>query len=127
MISVVHKGLIDEQRAPFNEGVDPHILLGVLLIGAGVGFFSGAFGKGGSAVSTPLLHALGVPAIVAIASPLPATIPSTLLAEPRLRPGRPRRPRRPAHRHGRRHPADRARRVPDPLDRRASRSCSRPT
>jgi uncharacterized membrane protein YfcA len=60
--------------------VDPQILLGALLIGAGVGFLSGAFGKGGSAISTPLLHALGVPAIVAIASPLPATIPSTLLA-----------------------------------------------
>ncbi len=57
-----------------------HIVVGALLIGAGVGFLSGAFGKGGSAVSTPLLHALGVPAIVAIASPLPATIPSTLLA-----------------------------------------------
>jgi uncharacterized membrane protein YfcA len=60
--------------------VDLQILLGALLIGAGVGFLSGAFGKGGSAVSTPLLHALGVPAIVAIASPLPATIPATLLA-----------------------------------------------
>lgn len=60
--------------------MDAHILLGALVIGAGVGFLSGAFGKGGSAVSTPLLHALGVPAIVAIASPLPATIPSTLLA-----------------------------------------------
>jgi uncharacterized protein len=60
--------------------VNLHILLGAILIGAGVGFLSGAFGKGGSAVSTPLLHALGVPAIVAIASPLPATIPSTLLA-----------------------------------------------
>lgn len=80
MISVVHRGLIDGCRLPFNGGVDPHILLGALLIGAGVGFLSGAFGKGGSAVSTPLLHALGVPAIVAIASPLPATIPSTLLA-----------------------------------------------
>jgi len=56
------------------------VWLGALLIGAGVGFLSGAFGKGGSAVSTPLLHALGVPAMVAIASPLPATIPSTLLA-----------------------------------------------
>ena len=60
--------------------MDPQILFGALLIGAGVGFLSGAFGKGGSAISTPLLHALGVPAIVAIASPLPATIPSTLLA-----------------------------------------------
>ncbi len=70
-----------------NGGVDLHILLGALLIGAGVGFLSGAFGKGGSAVSTPLLHALGVPAIVAIASPLPATIPSTLLASRRYAQG----------------------------------------
>jgi uncharacterized membrane protein YfcA len=57
-----------------------HILLGTLLIGAGIGFLSGAFGKGGAAVSSPLLHAVGVPAMVAVASPLPATIPSTLLA-----------------------------------------------
>jgi hypothetical protein len=56
------------------------IFLGAVLIGLGVGFLSGAFGKGGSAVATPLLHLIGVPAIVAIASPLPATIPSTLLA-----------------------------------------------
>jgi uncharacterized membrane protein YfcA len=60
--------------------VELHILVGTLLIGAGIGFLSGAFGKGGAAVSSPLLHALGVPAIVAVASPLPATIPSTLLA-----------------------------------------------
>jgi uncharacterized protein len=57
-----------------------HVLLGVLLIGGGVGFLSGAFGKGGAAISTPLLHALGIPALAAIASPLPATIPATLLA-----------------------------------------------
>jgi uncharacterized membrane protein YfcA len=80
MISVDPEGLINERFEPLNGVVDLHILLGALLIGAGVGFLSGAFGKGGSAVSTPLLHALGVPAIVAIASPLPATIPSTLLA-----------------------------------------------
>jgi uncharacterized protein len=80
MISVVHKGLIDDSAEPFNGGMEPHILLGALLIGAGVGFLSGAFGKGGSAISTPLLHALGVPAMAAIASPLPATIPATLLA-----------------------------------------------
>src|SRR6185436_7257809 len=41
---------------------------------------SGAFGKGGSAVATPLLHAMGVPAMAAVASPLPATLPATLLA-----------------------------------------------
>ena len=58
----------------------PQVLVGAILIGVGVGFLSGAFGKGGSAIATPLLHLLGVPAIVAIASPLPATIPSTWLA-----------------------------------------------
>jgi uncharacterized protein len=60
--------------------VTTSILLGTLLIGAAVGFLSGAFGKGGAAISTPLLHAIGVPAFVAVGSPLPATIPSTLLA-----------------------------------------------
>ena len=60
-----------------NGDVSLHVLLGVMLIGAGVGFVSGAFGKGGSAISTPLLHAIGVPAMAALASPLPATIPST--------------------------------------------------
>src|SRR5438105_4437674 len=83
MISVVPKGLSNDTARPLNGGMDLHTLLGVLLIGAGVGFMSGAFGKGGSAISTPLLHAIGVPAIVAIASPLPATIPSTLLASRR--------------------------------------------
>jgi uncharacterized membrane protein YfcA len=55
-------------------------LVGVAVIGVGIGFLGGLFGKGGSAVATPLLHAIGIPAIVAVASPLPATIPSTLAA-----------------------------------------------
>src|SRR5947208_15021983 len=63
-----------------NADVSSNVLLGTLLIGAAVGFLSGAFGKGGAAISTPLLHAIGVPAFVAVASPLPATIPSTLFA-----------------------------------------------
>lgn len=54
--------------------------LAIILIGAAVGFFAGLFGKGGSAIATPLLHAVGVPAIIAVAAPLPATIPSTLAA-----------------------------------------------
>lgn len=52
----------------------------IALIGAGIGFLGGLFGKGGSAVATPLLFLAGVPAITAVASPLPATIPSTLVA-----------------------------------------------
>src|SRR3954449_3367866 len=55
-------------------------LLGAALIGLAIGFLGGLFGKGGSAIATPLLHMIGVPAIAAVASPLPATIPSTLAA-----------------------------------------------
>jgi hypothetical protein len=54
--------------------------IAIAAIGAGVGLLAGMFGKGGSAVATPLLYLAGVPAIVAVASPLPATIPSTLVA-----------------------------------------------
>src|ERR1700738_2278207 len=53
---------------------------GIAAIGLAVGFLAGLFGKGGSAIATPLLHAAGVPAIIAVAAPLPATIPSTLVA-----------------------------------------------
>jgi uncharacterized membrane protein YfcA len=54
--------------------------LEIALVGVAVGFLAGLFGKGGSSVATPLLHAVGVPAMVALAAPLPATIPSTLAA-----------------------------------------------
>jgi uncharacterized membrane protein YfcA len=53
---------------------------GVFVLGIAIGFLAGLFGKGGSAIATPLLHVLGVPAIVAVAAPLPATIPSTAAA-----------------------------------------------
>ena len=52
----------------------------VILVGAGVGFLGGLFGKGGSAVATPLLAAFGVPPFIAVAAPLPATVPSTGVA-----------------------------------------------
>jgi uncharacterized membrane protein YfcA len=55
-------------------------LLVAALIGLFIGFLGGLLGKGGSAIATPLLHAIGVPAIVAVASPLPATVPSTMVA-----------------------------------------------
>jgi hypothetical protein len=60
--------------------VTTDVFVGAVLIGIGVGFLSGAFGKGGSAIATPLLHLVGVPAIVAIASPLPAAVPSSWMA-----------------------------------------------
>jgi uncharacterized protein len=55
-------------------------MLGVALVGAFVGFLGGLFGKGGSAIATPLLALVGIPPIMAVASPLPATVPSTLAA-----------------------------------------------
>ena len=60
--------------------IAPHTFLAAALIGMAVGFLGGLLGKGGSAIATPLLHAIGVPAIIAVAAPLPATIPSTLAA-----------------------------------------------
>src|SRR4051812_25997085 len=54
--------------------------IAIIAIGAVVGFLGGMFGKGGSAIATPLLAAVGLPAIVAVAGPLPATIPATALA-----------------------------------------------
>ncbi len=52
----------------------------IFLIGIGVGFLGGLFGKGGSAIATPLLSLVGVPGFVAVAAPLPATIPGTFIA-----------------------------------------------
>jgi uncharacterized membrane protein YfcA len=57
----------------------------ILLIGAGVGFLGGLLGKGGSALATPLLVAVGVPPMIAVAAPLPATVPGTLVAADRYR------------------------------------------
>ena len=59
--------------------------LAIMAIGAGVGFLGGMFGKGGSAIATPLLAAVGVPPLVAVASPLPAAVPGTLVAYRRSR------------------------------------------
>jgi uncharacterized membrane protein YfcA len=55
-------------------------LSAVAAIGVVIGFLGGLLGKGGSALATPMLHAIGLPAIVAVAAPLPATIPSTMAA-----------------------------------------------
>ncbi|HWF13030.1 MAG TPA: TSUP family transporter, partial [Candidatus Acidoferrales bacterium] len=53
---------------------------GAFVIGIAIGFLGGLFGKGGSAVATPLLSLIGFPGFIAVASPLPATIPGTLIA-----------------------------------------------
>jgi uncharacterized membrane protein YfcA len=56
--------------------------------GAVIGLLVGLFGVGGSSIATPLLAALGVPGLLAVASPLPATIPAALgAAVPYLRNG----------------------------------------
>lgn len=53
----------------------------ILLIGAIVGFLSGLLGKGGSAITTPALQIFaGINPFAALASPLPATLPTTLSA-----------------------------------------------
>jgi uncharacterized membrane protein YfcA len=49
-----------------------------VLAGAGVGVTFGLFGAGGSAFATPVLALLGVPPVLAVASPLPAMLPSSL-------------------------------------------------
>src|SRR6266545_5382684 len=72
-----HRSWTAVSNSSFVRGV--HLVL-IVLIGGGVGFLGGMFGKGGSAIATPLLAEIGVPPIVAVASPLPATIPSTLAA-----------------------------------------------
>lgn len=51
-----------------------------MLTGAAIGSLTGIFGVGGSAIATPVLSLLGVPGLQAVASPLPATIPSALSA-----------------------------------------------
>ena len=56
--------------------------------GAAIGMLMGFFGVGGSSVATPLLSLLGVPGLAAVASPLPATVPSAIAgAIPYLRSG----------------------------------------
>lgn len=55
--------------------------LSVILIGLVVGYLSGLLGKGGSAISTPALQIFaGINPFFALASPLPASISSTLSA-----------------------------------------------
>lgn len=58
------------------------------LAGIAVGVAMGLFGVGGSSVATPLLSLLGAPGFIAVASPLPATIPGAAVgAFPYIRSG----------------------------------------
>jgi len=50
----------------------------VTAVGAVIGVLFGLFGVGGSSFATPLLALLGVPALIAVAAPLPATIPAAI-------------------------------------------------
>ncbi|MEW6474802.1 MAG: sulfite exporter TauE/SafE family protein [Actinomycetota bacterium] len=52
----------------------------IAIIGSGVaiGLVFGLFGAGGSAFATPVLNLLGVPGVMAVASPLPAMIPAAV-------------------------------------------------
>lgn len=57
-------------------------------VGVGVGLLMGLFGVGGSSVATPAMSVLGVPGLVAVASPLAGTIPAAAVgAVPYVRDG----------------------------------------
>ena len=53
-------------------------VVGYVLAGLGVGLVFGMFGAGGSAFATPVLALIGVPPIIAVASPLPAMLPAAI-------------------------------------------------
>jgi uncharacterized protein len=50
----------------------------VTAAGVAIGVLFGLFGVGGSSFATPVLGLLGVPGLVAVAAPLPATIPAAV-------------------------------------------------
>ncbi|MCL5960855.1 MAG: sulfite exporter TauE/SafE family protein [Chloroflexi bacterium] len=54
-------------------------LIGYALVGLFIGVLSGLFGVGGSSISTPTLRLfLGVAPLIALATPLPVTIPTAI-------------------------------------------------
>ena len=54
--------------------------LAILCVGVAAGVLYGAFGAGGAAFATPVLALAGVPGAVALASPLPAMLPASLVS-----------------------------------------------
>ena len=60
------------------------MFLEYVLAGLGVGVVFGMFGAGGSAFATPVLALLGVPGLLAVASPLPAMVPAAFMGARRF-------------------------------------------
>lgn len=55
------------------------MLLEYIIVGILIGFLAGLFGIGGSLISTPILKIFfGLPSLIALATPLPITIPAAL-------------------------------------------------
>lgn len=52
----------------------------ILLAGAAAGTVFGLFGAGGSAFATPMLALAGVPGAIAVATPLPALLPASVVS-----------------------------------------------
>lgn len=52
----------------------------ILLAGVAAGTVFGLFGAGGSAFATPMLALAGVPGVLAVATPLPALLPASVLS-----------------------------------------------
>jgi uncharacterized membrane protein YfcA len=63
-----------------RKGIMALHYIGIFIVGIIVGFLGGLFGKGGSSIATPMLNLIGVPGFVAVAAPLPATVPGTFVA-----------------------------------------------
>ena len=75
----------------------------ILLAGAVAGAVFGLFGAGGAAFATPMLALAGVPGAIAVATPLPALLPASVLSARRqVRVRQPRHPPRGAGRGRRR-------------------------
>jgi uncharacterized membrane protein YfcA len=60
------------------DGAVPDLL--VLVAGVAAGTVFGLFGAGGSAFATPMLALAGVPGVLAVATPLPALLPASVLS-----------------------------------------------
>lgn len=52
----------------------------ILLAGVAAGAVFGLFGAGGSAFATPMLALAGVPGVLAVATPLPALLPASIVS-----------------------------------------------